>query len=603
MVSKVGTSWPMTSSLASCPWPSDCWAKIPGRKIRSGISLARPRLECASAVRCSAFCRRSSQTCSPWLTMAPSPQPLNLWMRSSWCAQWWPSWALASKLPSMRRCLAVMLARQGEVGPSLEPSCRKLPRWTTTGSNVGGAMNGSMMMNVTPVRQGARQHFAASSVCGITEQPAGTTIEAVSGKHGECPSLANAFQGQTHPSTLRCRNPLTSWPAVTFSQMKGEQSSRKQWTTPCSTANTGPRSSKARGRPITLSDGRQIPGPQPVRDAQHVMGFNWLQGEMKARLRKSNAMAFKALNRGKEVSRTRKPRHLILEHPKNSWLWEFSLAKRLENEGFQHAIGSCCCFGGAREKRFSFFGTSDEIAYQLAIPCPGHRGLLDYHPVEQPDGRIWYPTEEEAEYPAQLCAAYAFGLKNQLIKEKVFESIYQEARQYWYQQQLEGSTGRLRHPDVAKPMATYLARWEPTFVQGTEAAHLHSLLRQGSWEEPTSDFSCRSMAWTPHKRFLTQPCAGGGRQLPPTGGNNQGTSMSWRWMPWWWCPSTGDDQSKSFTPVGCTSLTVWCAVVPSPKEDPVVPDSTALFANMLLPPSRKTTTFSHCGHAGDQTRQ
>lgn len=34
--------------------------------------------------------------------------------------------------------------------------------------------------------------------------------------------------------------------------------------------------SRARGRPITLRDGCTVRGPQPVRDASHVMGYPWL---------------------------------------------------------------------------------------------------------------------------------------------------------------------------------------------------------------------------------------------------------------------------------------------------------------------------------------
>ena len=51
--------------------------------------------------------------------------------------------------------------------------------------------------------------------------------------------------------------------------------------------------SRARGRPITLASGRVIKGPQPVRDSKHIMGFPWLSGDMKARLRRSNAMALR----------------------------------------------------------------------------------------------------------------------------------------------------------------------------------------------------------------------------------------------------------------------------------------------------------------------
>ena len=55
--------------------------------------------------------------------------------------------------------------------------------------------------------------------------------------------------------------------------------------------------SKARGKPIVLSSGREIAGPQPVRDHRHLMGFPWLSTEMKARVRQSNSMVLKAIKR------------------------------------------------------------------------------------------------------------------------------------------------------------------------------------------------------------------------------------------------------------------------------------------------------------------
>ena len=88
--------------------------------------------------------------------------------------------------------------------------------------------------------------------------------------------------------------------------------------------------------------------------------------------------------------------------------------------------------------------------------------------------------EEEAEYPAQLCRCYARGAKAQLEKEKVFEAVRQEEREAWYQQQLEESTARLSVPEIAAPVAAYLANWELSMTRGTELDHLRELLRSTS---------------------------------------------------------------------------------------------------------------------------
>lgn len=176
---------------------------------------------------------------------------------------------------------------------------------------------------------------------------------------------------------------------------------------------------------------------------------------MKARLRRSNTMALKALKRLQVIAQDRQPRRGTAEHPKNSWMWEFNLVKQLEDMGLRHAIGSSCCFGGDRQKFYSFFGTSEEICDELTRPCPGHEGLLSYEVTQNPDGSLHYPTEEESEYPRGLCVAYARGLKRQMAKEKVFESVVQEQREEWYQAQLKDSTARLSDPKVARSLAAY----------------------------------------------------------------------------------------------------------------------------------------------------
>ena len=148
------------------------------------------------------------------------------------------------------------------------------------------------------------------------------------------------------------------------------------------------------------------------------------------------------------------------------------LLRSWKQAGFDHAVGSSCCFGGLREKWYSFFGSSEEIRKRLQVDCPGHQGLLSYQVQERADGSLYYPTEEESEYPWSLCLAYARGLRAQVEKEKVWAMTYQEAREGWYQNQLSKSTQRLQADEILGPMAKYLARWEREMVRGEELTHL-----------------------------------------------------------------------------------------------------------------------------------
>lgn len=225
----------------------------------------------------------------------------------------------------------------------------------------------------------------------------------------------------------------------------------------------------------------------------------------------------------------------------------------LQKKSLQHAIGSSCCFGGDRQKFYSFFGTSEEIYDELSRPCPGHEGLLSYEVTRNTDGALHYPTEEESEYPKGLCVAYARGLKRQMAKEKVFEAVVQEQREEWYQAQLKDSAARLSDPKVAIPLATYLFRMEVSMVKGTEVEHLRQLLRSASMRG--ADVRFQMQVGTEEEQH----------EVPyPALRWKWRTVTSYRWR-----------QDESFTPGGCMWWTAWSVEERSPKEDHPVPGSTS----------------------------
>ena len=237
--------------------------------------------------------------------------------------------------------------------------------------------------------------------------------------------------------------------------------------------------SKARGKPIVLPSGREVAGPQPVRDHRHLMGFPWLSTEMKARVRQSNNMVLKAIKRGHSA---KGKRYWTMEHPYGSWVWEFQLAKALEEDpAFSHSVGSSCCFGGSRKKWFSFLGNIETLPGFLNKDCPGHVGLQPYGVEERADGTLRFDTEEEAEYPWQLCKAYARALRRQIDLDGTFEHMVLRERERYYQQELSQATVRLATEVVADAVAALLARLELSMVAGQERTHLRSLLRSASY--------------------------------------------------------------------------------------------------------------------------
>ena len=232
--------------------------------------------------------------------------------------------------------------------------------------------------------------------------------------------------------------------------------------------------SRARGRPITLPNGKVISGPQPVRDGSHVMGFPWLGDVMKARLRKSNKMALAALTRcdvndHSDIITT-------LEHPYNSWLWSFKPATHLTEANYTYAVGSMCCLGGKREKWFAVLNNSVEIQRELVkLDCPGHEGLLPYTVQVGDDGQLIFDTEEEAEYPDGFCRAYAKGLKEALEKRGWPQRSEAQGRVTILRNELSQSTSRLAREPVLQLAAEAVFSMEKQMRRGNEWQHLHDL--------------------------------------------------------------------------------------------------------------------------------
>ena len=235
--------------------------------------------------------------------------------------------------------------------------------------------------------------------------------------------------------------------------------------------------SRARGKPVRLEDGTEMPGPQPVRDAYHVMGFPWVSQQMKIALRKSNSMALRGLKRAQGTFGQR--RYVTVEHPYNSWLWYFSLIEELQRAGFSFAAGSNCCWGGDREKWYALLNNAPEIQKELDVPhCPGHEGLRGYEVTRNDDGSLHFATEEEAEYKQLWCEAYARGLKRQ-IQSWIVRGLL-DGRCRRVQQELVKSTARLSDPCVANTVANEIVLLEDGMGRGNEAAHLREMARRTS---------------------------------------------------------------------------------------------------------------------------
>jgi hypothetical protein len=209
------------------------------------------------------------------------------------------------------------------------------------------------------------------------------------------------------------------------------------------------------------------------------MGFHNVPVGMKVRLRHSNQMALKSLKALEDAPRSNL--YESLEHPYNSWLWEFTLAKKLVDAGYLQSTGSHCCFGGPREKWFEFRNNIPGVHRNICRDCPGHQDLKPYKVTRDEEGNLVYDTAEEEQYPWALCRAYAKGLKEQFLEDGHFGRIYHKHRVRWFSEELKQSTDRLAEPQVNLATAEELARWEATLRRGEEEIHLRKLLTMASY--------------------------------------------------------------------------------------------------------------------------
>jgi len=159
---------------------------------------------------------------------------------------------------------------------------------------------------------------------------------------------------------------------------------------PCGTC------SKARG--IPLPNGR--PGPQPLRDWNHLYGLPTISGTDAEKVEAANRL-YLAIAELIEFLEEHGVAWTI-ENPGNSWLWELPcMAFAIAHAKFYHL--HACAYGGTRMKDTAFLANRDEF-HILSRFCDGSHD----HEGWGYDAELGiFNTAKEAEYPKLLCEAYA----------------------------------------------------------------------------------------------------------------------------------------------------------------------------------------------------
>ena len=237
--------------------------------------------------------------------------------------------------------------------------------------------------------------------------------------------------------------------------------------------------SRSRGRPFEV-DGVWMDGPPALRDARNVMGFSHLKGNNAVRVRQGNKMALRSVKRCSELHA--RGRFFSLEHPWRSWLWYMAPVVALaEQDGVFMAYFSNCCHGGRREKWTALLTNSKELYNALhKEECEHTHEEADYQPYYDEQGILRFPTEEEAEYPREMCAKMAQAVQRELVGAGLLVVAKEEQQVQAVAQQLE-KYHRMQNPELKEAIARRVVELERPLVEGNEAEALAQLLRNGHY--------------------------------------------------------------------------------------------------------------------------
>ena len=163
---------------------------------------------------------------------------------------------------------------------------------------------------------------------------------------------------------------------------------------PCGTA------SRARGRPIRSSLLRGRRAPQPLRTDSQPDGKDNLTGTDKLKTELANQL-YDALTEVILLAHSLDI-GVVVENPANSLYWKTSFAVRFLQciDGFNMDFHNCC-HGGTRDKLTRFWANKNWLE-PLSLRCDGTHQHQSWRPRIQ-DGRLVFPTAEEAAYPWLLC--------------------------------------------------------------------------------------------------------------------------------------------------------------------------------------------------------
>ena len=179
--------------------------------------------------------------------------------------------------------------------------------------------------------------------------------------------------------------------------------------------------SAARGKKIPAFERAGIPSPQPLRSESHPMGLPGLSGTNLARVQQANSLYHFTKDVVLLANSLDIP--VSVENPANSWYWSLPPTVEFLAQNAGHWVTfSNCMHGGTRDKATHWWSTMPWFAPLSAMCTKDHN-----HGLWKPcivDGKPFFPTSQEAAYPALLCQCVAEIVRAHCARCPLQQSIF-----------------------------------------------------------------------------------------------------------------------------------------------------------------------------------
>lgn len=170
--------------------------------------------------------------------------------------------------------------------------------------------------------------------------------------------------------------------------------------------------SRARERPLKSWENKGFKVPKPLRSDKHPRGLPGLSGLDKhktetANIAYSQTAILARMLHGWGIT-------ISIENPLNSLFWKVpDIVQLLQDIVGYDKVFDHCCHGGLRDKSTMWWSNKDWFV-ALAQRCDGSHQHAKWNP-QLVNGKLEFPTHQEASYPILLCQRLASIVKDKAI--------------------------------------------------------------------------------------------------------------------------------------------------------------------------------------------